>query len=97
MARIKIIGRREPIEIDGTEARKIKKLRFGDIDGIGKLDPNHDIDLGDAWAGKIGQIDWIELDRTVQPTKTRWVTVLETKRAKMVSMDYTLQAGEEFI
>lgn len=97
MAKIKIIGRREVIEVDGTKARQIKILRFGDSHGVGKVDPMTDIDLGDSWAGKIGQIDWIELDRKPQERTERPVEIKATRTVKMMPLNYELQPGEEFL
>lgn len=95
MAKIKIIGRREPIEIDNEKARAIKRMRFGDLDGNGKVDPKEDIDLGDEWAGKIGQIDWIELDKSVKPAKVKFIHRPDQPRvAIMVPIDYQLKEGE---
>lgn len=97
MARIKIRGRKEPIEVDNARARSVKALIFGNTDGTGKADPHEYLDLGDAWAGMVGQVDWIELDRVIQPSKTKAVQIDATRTVKMVPLDYTLQAGESLI
>ena len=68
-ARVFIKGRKEPIEIENDRARKLKVLRFGDANGNGKADPLQGIDLGDEWAGEIGKIATIELDRPAQTKK----------------------------
>ena len=64
MAFIYIRKRREPIEVENERARKIKLLRFGNQDGEGKADPSDLIDLGDDWAGEIGQISSVEITKT---------------------------------
>ena len=61
MALIFIKKRREPIEIEYTRAKKIKDLRFGDINGNGKGAPLETVNLGDEWAGELGQISAVEL------------------------------------
>lgn len=58
---ITIRRRKEPVEVDEHRARKVKLLRFGDVEGNGKADPDTDIDLGDAWSGKIDQIVSVEI------------------------------------
>lgn len=63
MALIYIRARREPIEIENERARKIKALRFGDINGENKADPSEMIDLGDAWAGELGRIVAVEMTK----------------------------------
>lgn len=68
MALIFIKRRKEPIEISDERARKIKNLRFGDIDGIGKAEPTEMIDLGDEWAGELGQIIAVELTKKKSTT-----------------------------
>jgi hypothetical protein len=97
MARVKIRGRKDAIEIEDSRARQIKVLRFGRPDGTGKADPHDDLDLGDDWAGMLGQVDWIELDRVVKPSQTKAVQVNATRTVKIVPIDYTLQEGESLI
>lgn len=97
MAKIKIRGRKEAITIEDDRARQIKVLRFGNSDGIGKADPHDDLDLGDEWAGMLGQVDWIELDRKPEVMKTKAVEIKETRMVKIVPLDYTLQENEELI
>lgn len=63
MAFIYIRGRREPIEIENDRARKIKALRFGDINGENKADPSEMVDLGDDWAGELGKITAVEITK----------------------------------
>ena len=70
MALIYIKKRREPIEVDNERARKIKLLRFGNVDGVGKVDPSELIDLGDDWAGEIGQISAVEIKKE-QPREVK--------------------------
>lgn len=65
-ARVFIKGRKEPIEIENDRARKLKILRFGDANGNGKADPMQGIDLGDEWAGELGKISSVELERREQ-------------------------------
>lgn len=57
---VTIRRRKEPVEVDEERGRKIKLLRFGDVDGNGKAEPDTDIDLGDEWSGKLDQIVSIE-------------------------------------
>lgn len=63
MALVYIRRKKEPIEIDNDRARKIKLLRFGDINGNGKADPSELVDLGDEWAGELGQIAAVEITK----------------------------------
>lgn len=65
MALIYIKRKREPIEVSNDRARKIKQLRFGDPDGSGnnKAEPTEMIDLGDEWAGELGQIVSVEMTK----------------------------------
>lgn len=89
MAFIKVKGRREPIEISNERARKIKALRFGDgISESSKSDPTEMIDLGDEWAGELGQIVAIELtrDRPVVQQQTDPQADEKRWRAEMLAM-----------
>lgn len=97
MALVKIKNRREPIEVSLERGRKIKKLRFGDLDGHGKLDPFDDLDLGDEWAGSIGQIEWIDLGKTTQKKEYKVISKVGESTLFQVPLDYKLQDGEEFI
>lgn len=67
MALIYIKRRKEPIEIDNDRARRIKAMRFGDLNGNGKLDEHELIDLGDEWAGELGQIAAVEIKKEAPP------------------------------
>lgn len=60
---ISVRGRKEPIEVEEERGRKIKTLRFGDLNGNGKADLDTDIDLGDEWSGQLGRITAIEFVR----------------------------------
>lgn len=62
MARIKIRGRFEAIEIDNARAQKVKDRKFGN-NGVEKAEPQELVDLGN-WAGEYGRIVEIELDST---------------------------------
>ena len=96
MATIKIRGRREPITVDDTRARKIKVLRFGDVNGKGKADPHEDLDLGDEWAGTIGMVEWVELGKAKEIPKFKVIRRLDTPdRVFQVPVNYQLKAGEE--
>lgn len=105
MARVKIRGRKDAIEIEDSRARQIKVLRFGKPDGTGKADPHDDLDLGDDWAGMLGQVDWIELDRKTVPKKTKVIRYQKDMGgmygmqwvAREVPLDYILQEGESLI
>jgi hypothetical protein len=70
MAFVFIKSRREPIRVSNERGRALKKLRFGEIgkhgEMIGKSDPHDDIDLGD-WAGEIGQIKAVEIEKDIVP------------------------------
>ncbi len=96
MGIIKIRGRKDVIEVDTIRARKIKTLRFGDVNGKGKADPKDDLDLGDIWAGTIGMVEWVELGKQEKP-----VTFKVIRRAGIpdrvfqVPKDYQLKEGEE--
>ena len=96
MAIIKIRGRKETITVDNMRGRKIKIARFGDIDGRGKMDPKTDLDLGDDWAGTIGQIEWVEIGKDAKKKEFKVIRRLDTKdRVFMVPIDYVLKSGEE--
>lgn len=60
---ITIRRRKDPVEVDEERGRKIKVLRFGDVNGNNKAEPDMDIDLGDDWSGKLDQIVSIEFVR----------------------------------
>lgn len=61
-AQIKIKGIKEPFIIDNLRGRQVKVLRFGDVQGIGKVEPSCDLNIGDMWSGTVGQIEWVTLD-----------------------------------
>lgn len=65
---IYIKRKKDPIEVTEDRARKIKLLRFGN-DGENKADPEELIDLGDEWAGKLGEITAVEIKKDVPKTK----------------------------
>lgn len=62
MANIKIKGRTESIIISNDLAKKIKLLKFGDENGNNKASSTDLIDLGE-WAGEIGEIRSIEIEK----------------------------------
>lgn len=61
MAKIKIKGRIEAIELDNARAQKIKDRKFGD-NGVEKADPQDLVDLGD-WSGEYSRIVEIDMDK----------------------------------
>lgn len=67
MAIIHIAGRKETIRVTNERGRQIKLNRFGD-DFHSKVDPNDDLDLGDVWAGKYGQIRAVEIEVEIPKT-----------------------------
>lgn len=69
MALVHIKKRQDPIVISNERARKIKVMRFGTEanDYKDALDPRELIDLGDLWAGEIGEIKGIELTPDSKP------------------------------
>lgn len=96
MALIKIRGRKEPITVDNARGRQIKTLRFGDAAGNGKADPHDDLDLGDEWAGMLGQVEWIQLELAPQPKKFKVIRVVgDDTKVYQVPVDYKLKEGEE--
>jgi len=62
MAKIKIRGRFDPIEIDNARAQKVKDRKFGN-NGVEKAEATDVVDLGD-WAGEYGRIVEIEMTKT---------------------------------
>ena len=97
MAIIKIRGRKEVIEVDNARGRQVKLLRFGDVNGKGKADPHDDLDLGDAWAGTIGQVEWVEIGKDAKPVGFRLIQKQGNGTVYQVPKNYQLQAGEEFV
>jgi hypothetical protein len=63
MALVFIKRKKEPVEISNERARRIKVLRFGDQFGENKAEPTELVDLGDEWAGEIGQIVSVEITK----------------------------------
>lgn len=61
MARIKIRGRQEYIEIENDRAKKLKLLKFGD-DTHPAAAPTELVDLGD-WSGELGRVVEIEMTK----------------------------------
>lgn len=61
MAFINIIGRKEPVKVSNDIARVAKKRWLGE-ENTPPADKDDILDLGDAWAGKYGQIKSIELE-----------------------------------
>lgn len=95
---IKIRGRREPIEVDYDRANKIKTLRFGGINGLGKADPKDDLVIGEEWAGTIGLVEWVELGKSVQKPQYKFIRFEGQKDnvVHQVPINYQLKEGEQF-
>ncbi len=90
--------RKELITVDDARGRQIKLLRFGDVNGRGKVDPKTELDLGDEWAGTVGMIEYIELGKAKVPVKFK---VMQDRnvvgKVFQVPLDYKLKEGQEFV
>lgn len=98
MALIKIRMRKELITVDNVRGKKVKLLRFGDVNGKGKADPQTELDLGDEWCGTVGMVEWVEIGKEAKPAGFRIMRKASVSdRVFQVPLNYTLQAGEEFV
>jgi len=109
MAKIKIRGRFEPIEIDNARAQKVKDRKFGN-NGIEKAEATDVVDLGE-WAGEYGRIVEIEMtiaekrnsheqDRATQEEEERrrqWLALSPEEKGKATGrfkLSYSVRTGE---
>ena len=93
MARIKIRGRLEPIEMDNARAQKVKNRKFG-LNGEQKAEAIDTVDLGD-WAGEYGRIVEIEMTKEVnnnQSVDNRAIEE-EAERKKWLALSPEAKAG----
>jgi len=84
MAYISIIGRKDSIKVDNKDARIIKKIWLGD-DKTPRADKDRDLDLGDVWAGKYGQIRNIEIESDYKKTDTSQVLPELTEEQRKIN------------
>ena len=109
MAKIKIRGRLEPIEIENEKAQKVKDRKFG-FNGVEKAEPTDLVDLGE-WAGEYSRIVEIEMTKTSstrdyaaekqereeQERKEQWLKMSPETKAEQIGwfkLAYSMRLGQ---
>ena len=82
MAYIRVIGRREPIEVGDTLAREVKKAKWGTPEMAPTKQSSDLIDIGN-WVGSYGEIKSVDFTQktTEQKRRKRLVTQIAFTKA----------------